>query len=162
MKRILLIACLSLGMMACSNDDNTQDKEFEIVTLKIDTIIHDDLFGAGREDIGQENMVINTVANWQELIDRIDYSQEGNTSVIAILENASIDFRIEEVLAVFEEVKMYGGYSIDIMKVEEHEKEVIVTINRMKRGGDAPVITQPFHIVKIQKVKKPVVFIELE
>ncbi|MGO3707762.1 MAG: protease complex subunit PrcB family protein [Mesonia hippocampi] len=161
MKKILIIACLSVGLMACSSDDAN---EFEPTTLEINTIAHseityDGLAGAGQEGILQENKVISTVLDWQGLIDDIDYLEGGNEPILTVLQNVSVDFQQEEILAVFDEVKTTGGYSIDIVNVVEHEKKVVVTIDRLKKGGDATVITQPFHIVKIPKLNKPVAFV---
>ncbi|TDS55303.1 protease complex subunit PrcB family protein [Myroides indicus] len=147
-------------MTACSSDDNKQSSDFEPVA--VEEILNGNLSGGDRVGIGQENRVIVTVVDWQELIDQIDYIEGGNESIIRILENVSIDFQQEEVLAVFEEVKTTGGYSIDITNVEEREKEVVVTIERLKKGGDDTVITQPFHIVKIPKINKSVVFVEVD
>lgn len=168
MRKIFLVALASLGLMACSNDDsNSTEQDFEPVTLDIstllqDTILHNNLGGNGQEGIGAENRVISNVSQWNQLIDEIDYTDDGVNGIVATLEAVTIDFDNEDVLAVFEEIKNYGGYSIDIVKVEEQEKKVVVTIDRLLKGGDATVITQPFHIVKIAKVNKPIVFVEVE
>lgn len=106
--------------------------------------------------------MISNVSQWNQLIDEIDYTDDGVNGVVVTLEAVTIDFDIETVLAVFEEIKNSGGYSINIVKVEEQEKKVVVAIDRLLKGGAASVITQPFHIVKIAKVNKPIVFVEVD
>ena len=163
MRKIFLVALASLGLMACSNDDsNSTEQDFEPVVLEVNTVLQNNLGGNGQEGIGAENRVISNVSQWNQLIDEIDYTDDGVNGIVATLEAVTIDFDNEDVLAVFEEIKNYGGYSIDIVKVEEQEKKVVVTIDRLLKGGDATVITQPFHIVKIAKVNKPIVFVEVE
>ncbi|TDS58866.1 hypothetical protein [Myroides indicus] len=162
MKKFLIIVCLSLGMIACSSDDNRQDKGFEPVTLEMKEIMHNYLSGEGREGIGKENRVITTITEWQDLIDQINQKNEKEGRIATVLKKADIDFQNEIILAVFEEVLMNGVDTIDITKVEEQEKEVVVTIERLIKGGITSVITQPFHIVKIPKINKPVVFVEID
>lgn len=163
MRKIFLVALASLGLMACSNDDsNSTEQDFEPVALEVNTVLQNNLGGNGQEGIGAENRVISNVSQWNQLIDEIDYTYDGVNGIVATLEAVTIDFDNEDVLAVFEEIKNSGGYSIDIVKVEEQEKKVVVTIDRLLKGGDATVITQPFHIVKIAKVNKPIVFVEVE
>ncbi|TDS58867.1 protease complex subunit PrcB family protein [Myroides indicus] len=153
---------MTLGIIACSSDDNKQSNEFEIVTLEINTIVNSYMSGAGQENIGQENKVVTDLTELEALIDRIDYIKYGNDTIVELLENADIDFEREMIIAVFDEVKNHGGYSIDITKVEEHEKEILVTIERLHRGDLTAHFTQPLHIVKISKINKPVVFVEID
>lgn len=130
MRKIFLVALASLGLMACSNDDsNSTEQDFEPVALEVNTVLQNNLGGNGQEGIGAENRVISNVSQWNQLIDEIDYTDDGVNGIVATLEAVTIDFDNEDVLAVFEEIKNSGGYSIDIVKVEEQEKKVVVTID---------------------------------
>lgn len=158
---------LSLSLITCTSNDNEQQKKQISETLAFTPIaqheiVYHTLTGAGQEGIEQATKVIGSARDWRALIQAIAYMPEGNAAVVAILENATIDFEHEDVLAVFEAIKTTNGYHIEIIKVEEYEKELRVTIQRLQKGGDATVMTQPFHIVKIPKRSKPILFFELD
>lgn len=80
----------------------------------------------------------------------------GNVS--ASFTEINIDFTNFQIIAVFDNIKLQGGHSIDITKISENENNIVVTIQNLLPGGINSVITQPFHIVKIPKSTKPVVF----
>jgi len=54
---------------------------------------------------------------------------------------------------------MNGGYTIDITGVVENKNDLTVTIRNLSPNGAVyTVITQPYHIVKIPKTEKRIVF----
>lgn len=70
-----------------------------------------------------------------------------------------IDFSNFILLAVFDEIKMNGGYTIDITGVVENKNDITVTIRNLSPNGAVyTVINQPYHIVKIPKTEKRIVF----
>ncbi|WP_431243409.1 protease complex subunit PrcB family protein [Flavobacterium sp. P21] len=72
--------------------------------------------------------------------------------------DVTVDFTKYQVIAVFDEVHNYGGYSIDITKVTESKIQTIIKVEKLLKGNLTTVITQPYHIIKIAKSNKTVVF----
>lgn len=160
MKKFLAIAYLSMGLVACSSDDNKQSKqnnEFEPVIITMDNVMQGSLIAKGEMGgpyfADELFTVITNQTDWQNLIDQMN-------SVDPTTPEADIDFDIYEVIAVFDEGKTTGGYSIDITNIIELEKEI--EVDRLHKGNDTQIVTKPFHIVKIPKINKPVVFVEVE
>ncbi len=76
-----------------------------------------------------------------------------------------IDFSKNMVIIVFSGEKPTSGYKIEIEKVEEHKNSIKVFVKEYPLKKDRivmPVITYPYVIFKIKKVKKPIEFIYLK
>lgn len=102
--------------------------------------------------------VIKTANEWKELWSS---HMSGSIPPKAL---PSVDFQTEMIVAVFSGEKMTGGYGVEITKIEEaRQKRVLtVTIRDSKPPADAIVtqaLTQPFHIVKLEKVELAVTFV---
>lgn len=161
MKKFLIVACLSLGMTACSSDDNKQSKqnnEFEPVIITMDNVMQGSLIAKGEMGgpyfTDELFAVITNQTDWQNLINQMN-------SIDPTAPEADVDFNNHEVIAVFDEGKTTGGYSIDIVNITEFEKELEVEVGRLHKGDVTQIATKPFHIVKIPKINKPVVFLEV-
>jgi hypothetical protein len=147
MKNLRLLLCAFLFCSACSNDDDG----FQNVITPI-LIGKGNLYGNGSEGISKQNMVITDANTWQQLMNQM------NSSVKKNLSETDIDFSSFAVIAVFSEIKTSGGHSIDIIKIVEKNSTVEVTIDNLLKGDLTSVITQPYHVVKIPKPSKAVVF----
>jgi hypothetical protein len=98
-------------------------------------------------------VVVRTPAEWKALW-RAHRSQ-GTQPVPAI------DFQTEMVVAVFAGEKSTGGYRVEIVCVEANQ-QVRVLYREAQPPPDAiriQVLTQPYHIMKLQRVDRPVVFV---
>jgi len=76
-------------------------------------------------------------------------------------EESDIDFEKYDILAVFSGVKNTGGYSIEIISIEEKEELLEIYVEKKSPGEDCLVtmaITYPFDIVKIESSDKNVEF----
>lgn len=73
-------------------------------------------------------------------------------------EETTIDFANFTVIAVFDQVHGNGGHSIDITNITEYENNIVVTVENLQTGNTSSVGTQPYHIVKIPRNPKPIVF----
>lgn len=74
-----------------------------------------------------------------------------------------IDFTKNSVVAVFMGEFPTGGYSIEIKEITEYKDRVIVKIDKKfpKPGSMlTQAFTQPYHIVKIKKIDKKIIFEE--
>lgn len=141
---------LFLIFSSCSSD--TTNNESVIIPTQIGI---GSLYGAGDENIGQQNVVITNQANWTALINQMDLVN--NTS--STFTEVNIDFANYQLLVVFDQVRATGGFSIQIDSVTETENTIEASVSMTSPGEVATmVITQPFHIVKIPISTKPIVF----
>lgn len=69
----------------------------------------------------------------------------------------AVDFTKDMVIAVSPGEMSSGGYTVEITKVTSDGKKLIVTVVVTKPTGFATtVMTQPYHIVKLEKTDLPV------
>lgn len=155
MKSILVIIIVSVVAAGCPHKNNGQSNQ----EMKMTTISMGVLHGAGQEGIVKSNLVIETADAWNELVAKLDIVNK----VSAGFEELPIDFSKELVLACFDEVRNSGGFSVamDSIKIENEQLKVFI-----KKKGPGPTdmvtmsLTQPYHIVKVPKTNKEIVFVE--
>lgn len=74
----------------------------------------------------------------------------------------SVNFSINQVLAVFMGSKNTGGYGIEIKQVVDTGKQIVAVVTEItppEGSITTQAITQPYHIIKIENPEgKPVVF----
>jgi len=115
------------------------------------------LYGNGGEGIIKQNLVITDKTAWDNLLTKINSvnNESGNFT------ETDIDFSKYQVIAVFDEVRGNGGWSINITDITGYANEIVVAI---KHTGNSPgfsypdVVIQPYHIVKILVSDKKIVF----
>lgn len=147
MKRLTLLL-LSLLFISCNKND------LKVGPLETTLISKGELYGNGQENITKQNLAISNSADWNELMEKMN-------SVNNVTQNfteTSLDFSRYLILAVFDEIKMNGGHSIDITNVTESKNDITVKIENLLSGNLTTVITQPFHIVKIPRIEKTIIF----
>ena len=153
MKGLLVILVLTIFIGCIKNDD-----EFLSFTISPILIGNGDLGGNGKENITKQKLIISSNETWVELMNKmnsVNYETANFTET-------EIDFSNFIILAVFDEIKMSGGYTIEITSVVENQNNLTVTIHLLSPKGVAPgVITQPYHIVKIPKTEKIIFFNEI-
>jgi hypothetical protein len=125
-----------------------------VVNVKISTIAQGDLPGAGEEGITKQNSIITTESEWNKLKTAMNTI---NTETNNFTET-EIDFAKYQVIAVFDEVKSSGSWSIDITEIIEYSDRIVVTVQNLKKGDITCVMTQPYHIVKIPVTEKKIEF----
>jgi hypothetical protein len=145
----ILFITIFIGLMtSCSETDE------DLNPINFTAIGQKNLYGSGRENIIQQNLIISDSNTWNELmtkINSVNNNSEGFTET-------NIDFANFMVIAVFDKVYGNGGHSIDITKITETENKIIVTIDNVLKGDATLVMTQPYHIVKIKKTDKLIIF----
>lgn len=103
----------------------------------------------------QENLVINNDADWQRLWESTFTNANPKPPL------PQIDFTRRTIIAVFQGVEASSGYEISIEGIVETENSLEVSIKAFEPGsrcGVLGVITEPFHIVEIEKTQKEIVF----
>ena len=111
-------------------------------------------FNSGHSE--KKNYVVDNEDEWGDLWNKV------NSIVIPQPELPDVDFNNEIVIAVFQGEKPTGGYSIEIIKIVEDNKIIVFYKEFSPEPGDfvTQALTQPYHIVKIKKSDKEVVFVE--
>lgn len=104
--------------------------------------------------VAQQNTVITNTTQWNNLLADLD----STNNVSGSFTETNIDFNQYMVIAVFDEVYNNGGHSIDIISVIETSQNIEVDVEKLLPGNATSVVTQPYHIVKIPKILKPVIF----
>lgn len=148
-----LIAILTfisfVAITACNDNDgfNSQTVDSEVVAKT---------FIASGNGYSNLHSVLYSQNEWDILLN----SLEGlgvNTEYIIDAENQEIDFNNFQLIAVFYDGITSSGTTIDITNITENENEIVVTVENLHIGTTTDV-AQPFEIVKISKIDKPVVF----
>jgi len=153
MKSLLFLFALTI-FIGCNNNDD----EFFPLTISTTLIGNGNLYGYGKENITKQNLIISSNKAWSELMNKMNSANNETENFT----ETEIDFTNFIILAVFDEIKMSGGYTIDITNVVENQNDLTVTIQHLSpNGGVYTVITQPFHIVKIPITKKKIFFNEM-
>ena len=153
MKNLLFLLVHSI-FIGCDNRDD------DFVSLTISPILIGDgnLYGNGKENITKQNLIISSNKAWTELTNKMN-------SVNKVTDNfteTEIDFSHFILLSAFDEIKMAGGYAIEITSIVENRHDLTVTLRRLApKGGVYTVITQPYHIVKIPITDKRIIFNEI-
>lgn len=112
---------------------------------------------SGYEEIEKQNIVIQTQEDWMILLNQMNsYYKDPNF----LSYFGEISFDTHMVIVVFDEVKNYCCGTIDITDILETETEIKITVQNLWFGANA-AIAQPFHISKIPKTQKPIVFLSL-
>lgn len=112
--------------------------------LKFETVLK----GPHNANAEKKNYIIKTQAEWMQLLQKI-----GDELI------APIDFNKDMVIAVFQGQQPTGGYATEIMKILETELNLEVRIKEISPGPNCIVtqaLTNPYHIVKLQKSAKEV------
>lgn len=111
--------------------------------------------GANAAQEKPRQAVVQDQKAWEEIWS----AMEGN--VLPKPETPKVDFDKTEIIAVFMGMRMSGGYGVKIVKIEEQDKKLVVTV---KESGPPPgamvtmALTSPYHVVAIAKSAKPVEF----
>ena len=145
-----LILCIFLfGVLGCSSTiqpSKTLKKE-EIV---FSTISKGVLFGNGIEGILEEKFTIKNEKQWQVFLNKINSVNNVSSSFSEI----NINFSNHNIICVFDTIRNTGGYAIEIERIFIEKKNLNIVYNKKEPGPMemvTTIITQPYHIVKIEK-----------
>lgn len=152
MKKHLFLLLCSIFFMTISCSDNHNDEQLESKNQ-----INFQLIGKGNlmaKYAAQQNTVITNSAQWNNFLNQIN----GPNNPSAGFTETNIDFNQFMVIVVIDAVYPNGGHSVDIMTVDENPQNITVDVEKLLQGDVTTIVTQPYHIVKIPKIFKPVIF----
>jgi len=149
-------------LISCGNDDNnvTNNNEpttFDPQNVEFTLIVKDEgsVSRQNQESIflnGRQNIVFYSVSEWELFLEEFsDYELDSFTEI-------NIDFETNQIIVAIDEIKFSGGWSVEITTITEFENEIMANVVYSYIGNDTQVMSQPYHIVKIPKLDKPVVF----
>src|SRR5690606_17474549 len=146
MKKIFLIAILSMALINCSSDDNNesfspQNIDFTTIGQGVTTSLM---------TIEQQNMVITNQTDWNQLLESFPEEIE--------ISETDIDFNTFQVIVSIDEERAHTGHWLTITDIIENENNITVTILNGEYDSGYEALSRPYHIVKIPKSDKPVVF----
>ena len=151
MKKYLLILISALFFILNSCQDDEQN-------AVAPTPITFSLIGKGNFYGGTyltpQNSVITNNADWNNFLAQAD----ATNNVSGSFTETNVNFNQFMIIVAVDQVQNSGGHSIDIMSAIEHPLNITVEVDKLLIGDATTVITQPYHIVKIQKSTKPMIF----
>jgi hypothetical protein len=149
MKNVLIIV-LSILVLGCSSDDDNS----EVINIQSSLIAKDNLYGNGAEGIMKQNLIISDQTSWNDLIGKMNLVNNTSDN----FKETDIDFTTHTIIAVFDEIKGNGGHSLELNIISNSKKIMVNVTDSASEGNFTTVITQPFHIVKIQNSDLPIIF----
>lgn len=150
MKKIFLIAILSMALINCSSDDNNNNNE-SFTPQNIDfTTVGQGVIGANLMTVEQQNTVVTNQTDWSQILESILFEPE--------ISETGIDFNTFQVIVSIDEERGHTGHWLEITEIIENENNITVTIATGEGDSGFESICRPYHIVKIPKSDKPVVF----
>jgi len=126
----------------------TVEQTAQPLELSFETILHETY---GRYE-NHEYLVIENSGEWEKV-----WLLARGSEAYPIPE---VDFSSHAVIAVFMGRRSYGGYGISIERKTNVENEIIIDVKEQYPGRVFGTMagTSPHHIIKIERVQKPIVF----
>lgn len=161
----LFLFFLAIITISCNDNDDQYvtpitPTPFTPVTITTSLISKHNNGVSSSAGISEQKTIYNESTNWNLLLNQIEsyYLPLGDNYLAQHFSETNVDFTNYTVIAVFDKVYGNGGHSIDITNITEYENNIIVTVENLLTGNANSVVTQPYHIVKIPKATKPIVF----
>lgn len=146
--KAIVVGFLVVGLLAaCSDSDNELNKSVTFETVEKN-------FYSGVEET--RNVIVTNVNEWEALWDEtVTWTPD---------ELPFVNFNESVVIAVYMGEQLSGGFNVDILGIRETD-EIIEVVSKFSkpesREGVTLALTQPFHMIKIQKTDKKIVFREI-
>ena len=148
MKQIITLFTILFLLTGCSNDEENSSQTI----VQFSVIAQGDPSPSQTENIPKSNLVIKNTESWNTFLSKMSSYETSKFS------ETNVDFTKYQIIVVFDQVYGNGGHSIDITKITENNNRIFVKVEKLLKGNIATVVTQPYHIVKIAKSSKKVVF----
>ncbi len=151
MKKLAMIILTLVVTFGCNKEENN---DIEVVPILIGKGA---LFGNGEEGINKSNLTITNTADWNTLIEKMDSVNNTSNDFTEI----DIDFSQFQVIAVFDRIRNQADGTINISNILDEKSEIKIFISYTNQAEPwLQVVNQPFHIVKIKKSEKPIIFVD--
>ncbi|NBL64196.1 protease complex subunit PrcB family protein [Flavobacterium sp. NST-5] len=138
----IITAITAVALLSCNSSQKKSSEAFQKSSKELVTVLAKSEYG-GLEQKSFE--VINNSTDFTELLQKINL--DGNLEV---------DFKKEQVVALFLGQKNTGGHSINIKSVEEKNEILLITVEKiLPKDGEivTMALTNPYVIAKISSTK---------
>ncbi|MFL9833510.1 protease complex subunit PrcB family protein [Chryseobacterium terrae] len=152
MKKFLLLLLCSILFISISCRDEEEENSDVKNQIEFQLIGKGNLIG---NYVSQQNTIITNSLQWSSFLNKID-STTYPTSASFI--TTHVDFNEYMVIIVVDETYPSGGHSIEITKMEDYPQYINIHVEKSLNGNATSFITQPYHIVKIPKTTKSLIF----
>ncbi len=144
MKTLILTFIFLITLNGCSNDNSS--------TPFVPVTITPVLIGKGYTwEVTPNNLVINNQTDWAAFLLSMNLVSSGFI-------NTNVDFNTYQVIAVVDSPRGSTAYSINIDTVIENLDNITVNYSLLNSGDGFTITIQPYHIVRIPRINKPVIF----
>ena len=144
----ILVSIFLLIMFGCkSTTTKINEVSFQTVSKGV-------LFGDGVEGISESNISFTNAKDWKSFLEKINTP---NT-----FSKVTIDFSEQQLLCVFDTIRNTSGYKIEIKNILIENKGIKIIYTSAKPSAKEMVnmvITQPYHLVIINKRGEELTFI---
>lgn len=149
MHKLMGIVILLFALNCKSVENQAKMKQENIILIG-----KGNLHGSGSEGIEKQNLVITSSEEWLDLLNKINSVNKVSDS----FSETDIDFSKYTVVAVFDDIRESGGYSLSLAIQETTDKVLVEVLRKTPDGIATSVITQPYYIVKLPKRNLPIIF----
>src|SRR5690606_35774128 len=136
-----------MALINCSSDDNNESFSPQNIDF---TTIGQGVAIVNLMTIEQQNITITNQTDWSQFLESFPHAAE--------ISETSIDFNTFQVIVSIDEERGHTGHWVEITEIIENENNITVTIVTGEYDSGFTTICRPYHIVKITKSDKPVVF----
>lgn len=148
--KTLILSLATFLAVSCNKSEDPQP------TNRVETPITSTLIG--KSSISNpspplQNVVITNQTQWNALLT----SMNAVNNVSNNFTDTNINFTNFDVIAVFRNPISNSTSTIDIINIVENQTSRVAAVKNLT-NGDSQDVAQPFHIVKIPKSTKPVIF----
>ncbi len=148
--KTLILSLVFFLTLSCNNNDDNQSAT-NVATPITPTLI-------GKNSISNpstplQNILITNQSQWNALLTSMNAVNNVSTNFT----ETNINFSNYDVVAVFRNPISNSASTVDITGIDENQTNRVVSVQNLTNGISSD-IAQPFHIVKIPKSTKPVVF----
>ena len=149
----ILSFILFFVILSCSkNKEEEQIINFTPQNIPFTTLGKNYIF-SDNTNIPQQKIVITNQADWTNFLNLM------NPHIFQPLTTTNIDFTTDVVIAVLDyNRRPHTGYYITINSIIENENYVVVDVSTMGTQNGYTVSSQPYHIVKLPKQLKTIIF----
>ena len=145
----ILIFFSVFTLLSCSNDDESTFIPQDITPVLI-------VKGNNYNETTQQNIKVSNSTQWNDLKETL------GSHITATFSETEVDFTQFDVLVCIEQLRGYLGASIEMTSIIEYEENIKVNVVSINPDWGFAEVTTPYHIVKIPKTSKPVVFEVIE
>jgi len=109
---------------------------------------------SSEENLTSQNLVITNQADWNTFLTLLNV----NTNYSSTFSETNINFSDFKIIAIIDSQRADTGHSVNIDTVVENQDNITVDYSLLNSGSGFTEIMQPYHIVRIPRINKPVIF----